>query len=294
MRRLLALAALVTGCAVKPSPTQMAPEVTLHQVRLRNFHNSTLSAVGTSSLIEYHRASADVDFQDLKLDVFRTEPPSPPGVLPPATHLEAPRAVGNLLSRVVEVTDGVTVRLPTGVVARTSAGLLQLGRAAGQRLLPGWRWWGRTASGCAPTASTCTCARTSMTSSGRRRGRADRDCAPLRSGRLGWRRGARGGTDGGFRNPVDVKCDFARMEGPLQQLVCTGHVLVKRRTTDITCDKLVAHYTNRDVNDMTHFECLGNVVAVDGDRWASGDFADYDNQSEVLVMTGQPRGRQGS
>jgi lipopolysaccharide export system protein LptC len=119
LRRLLALAALVTGCAVKPSPTQMAPEVTLHQVRLRNFHNSTLSAVGTSSLIEYHRASADVDFQDLKLDVFRTEPPSPPGVVPPATHLEAPRAVGNLLSRVVQVTDGVTVRLPTGVVART-------------------------------------------------------------------------------------------------------------------------------------------------------------------------------
>jgi lipopolysaccharide transport protein LptA len=104
---------------------------------------------------------------------------------------------------------------------------------------------------------------------------------------------ARLGADGGFRNPVDVKCDFARMEGPQQQLVCTGHVLVKRRTTDISCDKLVAHYTNRDVNDMTHFECLGNVVAVDGDRWASGDFADYDNQSEVLVMTGQPRGRQG-
>jgi len=104
---------------------------------------------------------------------------------------------------------------------------------------------------------------------------------------------ARGRADGGFRNPVDVKCDFARMEGAQQQLVCTGHVLVKRRSTDITCDKLVAHYTNRDVNDMTHFECVGHVEAVDGDRSARGDFADYDNQSEVLVMTGHPSGRQG-
>ena len=103
----------------------------------------------------------------------------------------------------------------------------------------------------------------------------------------------RSGADGGFRNPVDVKCDFARMEGSKQQLVCTGHVLVKRYSTDITCDKLIAYYTNRDVNEMTHFECSGNVVAVSADRWATGDFGDYDNRNEVLVMTGNPRGRQG-
>ena len=102
------------------------------------------------------------------------------------------------------------------------------------------------------------------------------------------------GADGGFHNPVDVKCDFARMEGSKQQLLCTGHVLVKRYNTDITCQKLIAYYTNRDVNDMTHFECLGNVVAVDADRWATGDFGDYDNRTEVLVMTGSPRGRQGT
>ncbi len=120
MRRFAVLAAFFAGCAVPPPPTQAAPEVTLHQVKLRNFHNSTLSAVGSSSLIEYHRASADVDFRYLHLSIYRTEPPLPPGVVPPATFLDAPQAVGNLLTRVVEVTDGVTVRLPTGVVARTS------------------------------------------------------------------------------------------------------------------------------------------------------------------------------
>ncbi len=120
MRRFAALAFLLIGCAVPPPPNQVAPEVTLHQVKLRNFHNSTLTAVGASSLMAYQRASADVHSSDMQLDVYRTEPPPPRGVTPPATHLSAPMAVGNLLTHGVEVTEGVTVRLPTGVVASTS------------------------------------------------------------------------------------------------------------------------------------------------------------------------------
>jgi lipopolysaccharide transport protein LptA len=100
--------------------------------------------------------------------------------------------------------------------------------------------------------------------------------------------------DGGVKNPVDTQCDFLRMEGPKQQLVCTGHVRVKRHTADITCEKLIAYYKNRNVNEMKHFECIGNVEAVDGDRWAASDFADYDNEKEVLVMTGHAKGRQGT
>ena len=104
---------------------------------------------------------------------------------------------------------------------------------------------------------------------------------------------SRSSPDGGPKTPVDIQCDFGTMQGSRQQLTCTGHVRVKRRTADITCEKLVAHYANKDVNDMKHFECIGNVEAVDGDRWAASDFADYDNEKEVLVMTGHPRGRQG-
>ena len=105
---------------------------------------------------------------------------------------------------------------------------------------------------------------------------------------------SRSSPDGGPKTPVDIACDFGTMQGSKQQLVCTGHVRVKRRTADITCEKLIAYYANKDVNDMKHFECLGNVEAVDGDRWAASDFADYDNEKEVLVMTGHPRGRQGT
>ena len=104
----------------------------------------------------------------------------------------------------------------------------------------------------------------------------------------------RGIPDGGVKSPVDTQCDFLRMEGTKQQLVCTGHVRVKRHTADITCEKLIAYYKNRNVNEMKHFECIGNVEAVDGDRWAASDFADYDNEKEVLVMTGNPKGRQGT
>ena len=137
MRRLAALLALLSCCAVPPPPNKVAPEVTLRQVHLRNFHNSTLTAVGSSSLMEYHRASADVHSSDMQLDVYRTEPPPPPGVTPPATHIDAPAAVGNLLTRGVEVTDGVTVRLPTAVVARTSHALFDSGdmRATGKSKL---------------------------------------------------------------------------------------------------------------------------------------------------------------
>jgi lipopolysaccharide transport protein LptA len=105
---------------------------------------------------------------------------------------------------------------------------------------------------------------------------------------------SRGSPDAGPKTPVDIQCDFGSMQGSKQQLTCTGHVRVKRRTADITCEKLVAYYANRDVNDMKHFECIGNVEAVDGERWAASEFADYDNEKEVLVMTGHPRGRQGT
>ena len=123
MRRLAALAALqglLGGCAVPPPGTKMAPEVTLHGVKLRNFHNSTLSAVGSATDMAYERATADVHSTHVTLDVFQLDPPPPPGTLPPATHLEARETLGNLVTRGVDATGGVTARLPTGLFGRTS------------------------------------------------------------------------------------------------------------------------------------------------------------------------------
>ncbi len=95
-------------------------------------------------------------------------------------------------------------------------------------------------------------------------------------------------------NPVFVDCDKGRMEGTQQRFVCTGHVKIVRNTTTLTCDRSIGHYLGKDATQITRLECFGNVVAVDGDRWAHGDHADYDTVKEVLVLTGNPEARQGT
>jgi lipopolysaccharide export system protein LptA len=95
-------------------------------------------------------------------------------------------------------------------------------------------------------------------------------------------------------NPVEVSCDKGRMDGTLRQFICVGHVKMVRNTTTLTCDRSVAHYLGKDATQVTRLECFGNVEAVSGDRWARGDYADYDTVKEVLVMTGNPQARQGN
>lgn len=95
-------------------------------------------------------------------------------------------------------------------------------------------------------------------------------------------------------NPVFVDCDKGRMEGSSQRFVCTGHVKMVRNTTTLTCDRSIGHYLGKDATQITRLECFGNVQAVDGERWARGDHADYDTVKEVLVLTGNPEARQGT
>ena len=95
-------------------------------------------------------------------------------------------------------------------------------------------------------------------------------------------------------NPVFVDCDKGRMEGSQQRFVCTGHVKMVRNNTTLTCDRSIGHYVGKDATQVTRLECFGNVQAVDGERWARGDHADYDTVKEVLVLTGNPEARQGT
>jgi len=95
-------------------------------------------------------------------------------------------------------------------------------------------------------------------------------------------------------NPVFVDCDKGRMEGSSQRFVCIGHVKMVRNTTTLTCDRSIGHYLGKDATQITRLECFGNVQAVDGERWARGDHADYDTVKEVLVLTGNPEARQGT
>ena len=122
--------------------------------------------------------------------------------------------------------------------------------------------------------------------------------APARPGKAPG--AAPGGTESGRtplatpENPVFVDCDKGRMDGSVRRFICTGHVKMVRNTTTLTCDRSIGHYIGKDATQITRLECFGNVEAIDGERWARGDHADYDTEKEVLVLTGNPEARQGT
>ncbi|RPH66494.1 MAG: hypothetical protein EHM78_23440 [Myxococcaceae bacterium] len=120
MRFALAALTLTAACGAPPQDEgPPPPEVTLHDVRLRSYRGSTLTAVGRSQTMSYERASADVLSGPGTLDVLARESPSITGRLPPATRIETRAARGNLLSRGIDVWGGVTLRTPSGLEGMT-------------------------------------------------------------------------------------------------------------------------------------------------------------------------------
>jgi len=116
----LASLLLIAACGPPPKDDGPAPpEVTLHEVRLRSYRGSVLTAVGRSESMAYERASADVLSGPGTLDVLTREATSLTGRLPPATRIETRAAKGNLLTHGIDVWGGVQLRTPTGLVGRT-------------------------------------------------------------------------------------------------------------------------------------------------------------------------------
>ncbi len=116
MRFPLAILLLIAACGSPPKDDGPAPpEVTLHEVRLRSYRGSVLTAVGRSESMAYERASADVLSGPGTLDVLTREATASTGRLPPATRIETRAARGNLLSNGIDVWGGVQLRTPTGL-----------------------------------------------------------------------------------------------------------------------------------------------------------------------------------
>ncbi len=125
VRLALATLLLISACGSPPKDDGPAPpEVTLHEVRLRSYRGSVLTAVGRSESMAYERASADVLSGPGTLDVLTREATSLTGRLPPATRIETRAARGNLLSHGIDVWGGVQLRTPTGLVGRTERAYL--------------------------------------------------------------------------------------------------------------------------------------------------------------------------
>lgn len=100
--------------------------------------------------------------------------------------------------------------------------------------------------------------------------------------------------DGGvvLTRPLDATAEHSSLENKEHRATYWGHVRVVRDATTLTCDRLTVFFDA--AGEVDHLHATGDVAAVDGDRRAWGDEADYDYRRGVLVVRGNPRGRHGS
>lgn len=96
---------------------------------------------------------------------------------------------------------------------------------------------------------------------------------------------------GTFTRPIEVFADRLQVQGKHRQATWTGHVRATRGRTLLRCDRMIAHYRNGE--EIARLECLGNVEVEDGNKWAKGERADFDNDTGILVVTGKPEAREG-
>ncbi len=91
--------------------------------------------------------------------------------------------------------------------------------------------------------------------------------------------------------PIEVSADKLELINKEGRAIYTGRAKAVRDTTTVTCDTLTVFYgAGQDVSRIT---AVGNVQAVDGDRVATGERANYDNLTGILVVDGNPKARLG-
>ena len=91
--------------------------------------------------------------------------------------------------------------------------------------------------------------------------------------------------------PVEISAEKLEVRQKEQRAIYSGHAKAVRDTLTMTCDQIDVEYAKN--NDVSRVLAHGHVEAVDGERWAAGDEADFDNTTGVLVVRGNPQARQG-
>jgi|CXWL01.1.fsa_nt_gi lipopolysaccharide export system protein LptA len=99
--------------------------------------------------------------------------------------------------------------------------------------------------------------------------------------------------DGGtlLARPIAVTADSLEVLGQERRAIYQGHAKVVRDTTTLTCQTLTVHYNAK--REVERIDALGAIEAKDGERWAKGEEATYDNTTGILVVTGNPQARHG-
>lgn len=91
--------------------------------------------------------------------------------------------------------------------------------------------------------------------------------------------------------PVSVSSDKLEVFKKESRALYSGHAKAVRDTMTMTCDALEVFFD--DKGDVQRILARGNVYAIDQDREAWGDEAEFMNDTGVLTLKGHPRGKQG-
>jgi lipopolysaccharide transport protein LptA len=91
--------------------------------------------------------------------------------------------------------------------------------------------------------------------------------------------------------PVEVSANRLEVFDKEQRAVYRGDARAVRDSTTLHCQTLTVHYSPK--REVVRIEADGEVEAVDGDRHAWGDHAEFDNSTGVLTMTGHPHASSG-
>jgi lipopolysaccharide export system protein LptA len=91
--------------------------------------------------------------------------------------------------------------------------------------------------------------------------------------------------------PVQIRADHASSLIREGQATYSGHVRAVRGTLVLTSDTMKALLDPQ--GQVQHLSASGDVHAVDGEREAWGEEAEYEAATGVLVVRGHPRGRSG-
>ncbi|MCC6806538.1 MAG: hypothetical protein IT381_03865 [Deltaproteobacteria bacterium] len=96
---------------------------------------------------------------------------------------------------------------------------------------------------------------------------------------------------GASKNPWDFACDEIKLFNKENRTQCRGHVVVKRDDIKITCDLFEAFTDEK--NNLRKMVCLENVVMQRGEGRSTSEKAEFEADSQTLILSGNPIVRQG-
>lgn len=97
---------------------------------------------------------------------------------------------------------------------------------------------------------------------------------------------------GGSTSPhVLIAADRLEVFKKESRAIYLGHAKAERGTLTLTCDRLEVFFG--PTHEVERIMARGSVAAVDGDRRAWGEEAEFVNQTGVLTVRGKPRAQQG-